>query len=230
MSTPPEQDAPAQATVADYLANRLGEAEAQAFEHYCLEHPDFAREVEQDLQLKIGLAQVHRGTASRDVHARRRGRTGWPVALAASLVLVVCAGTFIEYWIGKPATLIVFATTADIPDRLRHSPLLQVTLMQMRGGAAAKEALAPVDGVIEIRVLPDFQVNAGSYSLQIVADPASPKTAVSVRNLVPSPDGYLQVYLPAGPMIGRTWLISVAADDDLRKSSQRYRVHFIKAR
>ena len=45
-------EVPGETVVADYLANRLSETEAQAFELYCLEHPDFARDVERELALR----------------------------------------------------------------------------------------------------------------------------------------------------------------------------------
>ena len=47
-----------QAHIEQYVAGRMGEAEACAFEDYCLANPEFARQVEYEQRLKAGLALV----------------------------------------------------------------------------------------------------------------------------------------------------------------------------
>ena len=83
MSGPDERDPPDQATVAAYLANRLDETGAEAFESYCLRHPDFARRVELDLIFKVGLRQMQGPDPVRRTGHRRRRM----LAIAAGLVL-----------------------------------------------------------------------------------------------------------------------------------------------
>ena len=51
-----------QAHIDQYVAGRMGEAEACAFEDYCLANPEFARQVEFEQRLKEGLALVARGS------------------------------------------------------------------------------------------------------------------------------------------------------------------------
>jgi hypothetical protein len=71
----------------DYIAGRLGESEAQAFEEYCLGHPEFARHVEYEQRLKAGITQVARGSTAEFV--RSNHPLGFRLAAAAGLLLAI---------------------------------------------------------------------------------------------------------------------------------------------
>ena len=53
-----------QEQIEQYVAGTLGEAEAEAFEEYCLANPEFARQVEFEQRLqgghRAGRARLHR--------------------------------------------------------------------------------------------------------------------------------------------------------------------------
>ena len=92
----------------------MSEAEAEAFEEYCLANPEFARQVEFEQRLKAGLAQVaqrlHRGI--RALQHRCDGR----LAAAASVLLAFVAAFYI--WIPAAratAPCILAAVTTDRP-------------------------------------------------------------------------------------------------------------------
>jgi hypothetical protein len=231
VNTTAQRAAPGEGVIADYLANRLSEAQAQEFEHYCLQHPDFARDVERELALKTGLRQAHRSVAQVSVptHKRRYGR--WPLALAASVAVLASAVVLIQYSTDKQPSLVAFTSTADIPDHLRSSAVSQVRLVRVRGNGGATQASAPANGVVEIRLLPDLNSKSGDYSIQISAESPSSTRPLTIRNLRPASDGYLQLYVPASQMIGRTWLISAAEDGDFvkSKSEEAFRVQFVAA-
>jgi hypothetical protein len=224
-------EAPGEAVVADYLANRLSEAEAQSFEHYCLEHPDFAREVECELALQTGLRQAHQSVAQVGLrtHERRYGR--WPLALAASVVVLASAVLVIQYSKDKESPLLAFTSTVDIPDHLRRSSLSQVRLVRMRGNEATTQVSASINGLVEFQLLPDLSPKSGDYSLQIASESGSSTKPLIVKHLRPADNGYLQLYVPASQMIGQTWLISVAEDGDFGKSQSMevFRVEFVAA-
>ena len=66
-----EQPRPDEATVRAYLRNRLQGARAEAFETYCLSHPEFSRRVEMDVYLTQGLkhsAAAGSAECARPVH------------------------------------------------------------------------------------------------------------------------------------------------------------------
>jgi hypothetical protein len=82
-----------QQQIEQYVTGRMSEAEAEAFEEFCLENPEFAKQVEVEQRMKAGLAQVARGSTAEFV---RTNDGGWKLAIAASVLLFVCAGIF--FW------------------------------------------------------------------------------------------------------------------------------------
>jgi hypothetical protein len=72
-----------------YVAGRLDEAEAQAFEEYCLANPEFARQVEFEQRLKAGIQQVARGSTAEFVRSNNPLPLPWRLAAAAGVVLAV---------------------------------------------------------------------------------------------------------------------------------------------
>jgi hypothetical protein len=223
-------EAPDEGVVADYLANRLSEAEAQSFEHYCLEHPEFAREVERELALKTGLRRAHQSVAQVIVptHKRRYGR--WSLAFAACIAVLASTVLIIQHVTDKQRSLVAFASTVDIPDQLRRSAVSQVRLVRVRGNDVATQVSASAGGIVEIELLPGLNSKSGGYSIQISAESPSSTKRLTIRNLRPAADGYLKLYVPADQIIGRTWLISVAQDGDLKSQSRGvFRVQFVNA-
>src|SRR4029078_3545378 len=100
-----------QQMIEQYVAGRMSEADAAAFEDYCVENPEFARQVELDQRLRAGLAQVGRGSTAEFVRTEAR----WKVALAAGVLLFICAGAFL--WQRSTATHANL--TADDADVMR---------------------------------------------------------------------------------------------------------------
>jgi hypothetical protein len=77
-----------------YVAGKMSEPEAVAFEDYCVANPEFAKQVEFEQRLKNGLRIVASGSTAEFVRSAPPER--WKVAIAASLVLCVLAGAF--FW------------------------------------------------------------------------------------------------------------------------------------
>lgn len=231
MNTSAQGEAPGESVIADYLANRLSEAEAQAFEQYCLQHPDFARDVERELALKTGMRQAHQSVAPVRVPTHKRRYRQWAFALAACVAVLGSAVLVIQYSKDTQPSLVAFTSTIDIPDQLRGSAISEIRVVRMRGNDAVTQVSASANGLVEIRLLPSLSSKSGGYSLQI-ADESGPSTKpLTVRNLRPAPDGYLQLYVPASQMIGRTWLISLAENGDFGKSQTKevFRIQFVAA-
>jgi hypothetical protein len=86
--------------IEQYVAGKLGEAEAEAFEVACLEDPELARQVELEQRLRSGLEQVARGSTAEFV--RSGGELRWRLAAAASVVLFLLAGFYL--WQRLPGT------------------------------------------------------------------------------------------------------------------------------
>lgn len=78
-----------------YVSGRMGESEARAFEDYCLQHPEFARQVELEQRLKAGMIQVARGPTAEFVRSHQPLR--WHMA-AAIVGIVLSVGTLFYVW------------------------------------------------------------------------------------------------------------------------------------
>ena len=123
----------------------MGEAEACAFEDYCLANPEYARQVEYEQRLKAGLALVASGSTAEFVRSNDH-RLRWNIAAAAGVLLSL----FTMY----------FAWTYAMPQVAR--PLMAaVTSDSQRSGPALRLAL--VRGNENAPVLP-----AGSVRVEIV--------------------------------------------------------------
>jgi hypothetical protein len=83
-----------QQLIDQYVAGKMSEAEAAAFEDYCVANPEFARQVEFEQRLKSGLKVVASGSTAEFVRSAPVDR--WKIAIAASVVLVVLASAF--FW------------------------------------------------------------------------------------------------------------------------------------
>lgn len=87
-----------------YLAGELSPADAEAFEEYCILHPEAATEVESERRLRDGLIAVHRSQTAgfkapaaakviAAVHTTPAARPRWVLwtAIAAAAVAVLLA-------------------------------------------------------------------------------------------------------------------------------------------
>jgi hypothetical protein len=114
-----------QQLIEQYVTGRMGEAEAEAFEVACLEDAGLARQVEFEQRLKAGLEQVARGSTAEFV--RSGSPASWRLALAASVVLLLCAGIFL--WQRLPGTQVrvLAAVTTDVQ---RDGPSMRLALVR----------------------------------------------------------------------------------------------------
>lgn len=115
-----------------YVAGRLSEAEAEAFEHYCLANPEFAKQVEYEQRLKAGLALVSRGSTAEFVRSNNRPLR-WNVAAAAGILLSLFTMYYLwSHYVPQAAKPIMAAVTTD---EQRNGASLRLALV--RGNEAA---------------------------------------------------------------------------------------------
>jgi hypothetical protein len=101
-----------QELIEKYVAGQLGEAEAEAFEDYCVANPEFARLVEHEQRLRVGIAQVATGSTAE--FAAPNYRRPWYLAAAAAALVAIVAGLY--GWIhsaGVQASPILAAVAHD---------------------------------------------------------------------------------------------------------------------
>jgi hypothetical protein len=140
-----------------YVAGRMGEAEAVAFEDYCLSNPEFARQVEYEQRLKAGLAQVASGSTAEFVRSENPLR--WSLAAAAG-VLIALVAVFSIWTTGlhAPAPSLLAAVTDSTP---RDGTSLRLALVR---GSDTIPALPP--GLVRVEIVGLF--DAGNlYSVAL---------------------------------------------------------------
>ncbi len=112
-----------QERIEQYLAGKLGPADAEAFETYCVANPEFARQVEFEQRLRAGMAEVARGSTAEfvrdDSSAFRR------FAIAATVLLALGAG-FIGWGSWNPATRPYLSAASDARGNVSTLRLAQV--------------------------------------------------------------------------------------------------------
>ena len=207
MSDPSQLDLSDEATVAAYLSNRLDPDRAEAFEAYCLSHPDFARRVELDVFLKVGMKQLHAPSPAR--HAGHRRRTG--LAIAAGLTLIVGCGLVLLSRTHLGA-LSAYRSATEVPSQLLAGPRVSATLIRLRGDSTVRRVTAPRGaGVLRVRVAPDSPPGSLGYAIGVALEPRIIGRSVTLDNLHTDADGYIEMYLPLSAVAGQTLKVTVAS-------------------
>jgi hypothetical protein len=174
---------------------------------YCLRHPEFARAVELDVYLKVGLAQVQKEDARRR-HRRWRVST----AVAAGVVLIVAFG-LMRVRHGTEDALVAYRSLSDVPSRLLSAPRVPVALLRMREASGARSIVAPAgEGLLVANIAADMSPGPQGYSTQVDVESDARRESVTLDHLQADADGYVHVYIPVAPLIGHTLAVTVRPD------------------
>jgi hypothetical protein len=115
-----------QEMIEQYVAGRLRETEAIAFEEFCLLNPEFARQVEYEQRLKAGMVEVARGSTAEFVRANQPIR--WNLAAAAGVLLAVI-GMFYAWNQQSPSAAPAIMAAMTTEDQ-RAGPSLRLALVR----------------------------------------------------------------------------------------------------
>jgi hypothetical protein len=176
-----------QELIEQYVAGRLSESEAQAFEDYCLANPEFARQVEYEQRLKAGLTEVARGSTAEFVRSDHPLR--WSLAAAAGLVLALAA----MFYIWNPAAQAdAPAMLAAVTDTAPHDgPSLRLALVR---GSDAEPALPR--GMVRVEIVGLFDVgNSYSVALDRLGQNKEIDTVATLNDQRPSSPVSLEVII-----------------------------------
>jgi hypothetical protein len=102
-----------QELIEKFVAGRLGESEAEAFEEYCVANPEFAKQVEYEQRLKTGITLVARGSTAEFVRSNHH-----PLHRNFAIAACILLGLFGLYFVwghyaSHAATPIMAAVTTD---------------------------------------------------------------------------------------------------------------------
>jgi hypothetical protein len=211
-----------EATVAAYLSKGLDSDRAQAFEAYCLSHPDFARQVELDLFFKVGMKQQQEQEQDKARRAGQRRRIG--LALAAGLTLIVGCGLLLlpRTHLG---TLSAYRAATEVPAQLLAGPRVSATLIRLRGDSVVRRVVAPRGaGVLRVRVAADSPPGRLGYAMGVALEPRIIPRSVTLDNLHADADGYIEMYLPLSAVAGQTLRVTVASFPPMGEAPLSFRL------
>jgi hypothetical protein len=138
-----------QELIDQYIAGRLSESEAQAFEEYCLAHPEFAKHVEYEQRLKAGIMQVARGSTAEFVRSNHPLR--WSLAAAAGLLLAIVS---IFYLWNNPLAVTSRPIMAAVQtDAQRNGSSLRLALVRGTDSAPTLQS-----GIVRVEIVGLFDL------------------------------------------------------------------------
>jgi hypothetical protein len=154
-----------QQQIEQYVAGRMGQAEAEAFEEYCLANPEFAKQVEFEQRLKLGLAQVASGSTAEFVRSNHPVR--WKIAAAAAARLGLSIAFYAFHGNPAGARPLLAAVSGDAQHK---SSTLRLALVR---GAETTPALQ--SGLVRVEIVGLFDTGI-HYSVAL--DRLQPQKAI----------------------------------------------------
>ncbi|HEV2700141.1 MAG TPA: hypothetical protein VGV09_00815 [Steroidobacteraceae bacterium] len=201
---------PDDATIAAYLSNQLPNHQAEAFELYCLDHPEFSRRVELDLCIKHGLRRI----GIRNVIARPVFRFPQRWSMAASLGAVLVCGLLVLLWSQRHIGLTAYRNLSEVPLQMRSGSHFDVTLLRLRGSDATHKVVAPGhSGLLTLKIFPDSAQGIQGYSADIVLASKLGSRSVVLNRLRADASGFLSLYLSLSDVVGHTLDITLTSDN-----------------
>jgi hypothetical protein len=154
-----------QQQIEQYVAGRMSQAEAEAFEEYCLANPEFAKQVEFEQRLKLGLAQVAQGSTAEFVRSNHPLR--FRIAAAAAVLLCLSVAFYAYHASPAAARPLLAAISGDA----QHKG----TTMRLALVRGAETAPALQGGLVRVEIVGLFDTGI-HYSVAL--DRLQPKKAV----------------------------------------------------
>jgi len=196
-----------------YLAGRLADDEALAFEAYVEAHPEVIRQIEIVARMKSGLATLKgSGELAKLMAVPKRSVLRRPAVLAASIAAVAIAILLVIRPWNAAAPAISLAGTPQLLAGFGHEPLpiaAQLTLMRSRGVEIQTLGMSP-DGQSAVELTLDLRSpdTAARYSVQLLrVAGASLESLATVSDLLPRGDGALVIYVRADTLKAGSYLI-----------------------
>ncbi len=188
---------PDEATVRAYLSNHLQGPRAEAFEAFCLGHPEFSRRVEMDLYLTTGLRRIREASVADSTRPSRR----IGLAMAAGLTTVVACGLLLLSRT-HPLALTAYRAATDVPAALRSGPRVGITLVSLREPTVEHRVIVPAGaGVIALRVMPNSVAGASGYAIGVALESTVIARSATVDGLQADHDGFIEIYLPVAYIV-----------------------------
>jgi len=177
-----------QELIEQYVSGKMSQAQAEAFEEYCVANPEFARQVEFEQRLKAGLVLVASGSTAEFVRSNHSGR--WILAAAASLLIALSAG-FYAWRLAPGATRHIMAAASmnAQPD----GPSMRLALVrgaenapQLPGGMVRVEIVGLFDPGLQYSIALDRLERQKNVATVATLDSQQPTSPVTLEVMIDS--------------------------------------------
>jgi hypothetical protein len=183
------------------VAGRLDEAQACAFEEYCLANPEFAKQVEYEQRLKAGLAQVASGSTAEFV--RSNHPLSWRLAAAAAVLVAVFSVFYV--WnrvLPAPVPPVMAAVTTD-----NHRAGTALRLALVRGTETAP-VLQP--GLVRVEIVGLFDLGFHyTVALDRLEHNKNVNTVATLYSQHPTSPATLEVMIDSDQLVSGTYSLRV---------------------
>ena len=189
----------------DYVIGRLSDEELRAFEERLVRDPALARELDQSVQLREGLAELRQqGYFARA--ARTRIFQSWLPTLAAAAVAGIAIALL---WSRSPEPVLMGSLQPVSASHAAPWVAAHFTFVSVRGASDPVLTL-PASGLIELRAMPAAHEPDVRYRVRLVRQEGAGATSVGeLVGLVPGEDGYVHSYADAARLKAGRYVLSV---------------------
>ena len=206
-----------QQQIEQYVAGRMTQAEAEAFEEYCLANPDFAKQVEFEQRLKLGLAQVAQGSTAEFVRSNHPLR--FRIAAAAAVLLCLSAAFYAFHASPAGARPLLAAVSGDAQHR---GSTMRLALVR---GAETSPALQ--SGLVRVEIVGLFDTGVHySVALDRLQSKKAIDTLATLYGQHPSSPMTLDVLIDSDQLEAGTYSLRVrkqsSDEEDLDFSFVKY--------
>ncbi len=148
------------------------------------------------------------------------------LGMAAAGVLIV-GGSLLALQRGRIGPLSAYRSEREVPRQLMAGPRVSATLIRLRDGSDVHRITTPRGaGVVRLRFAADTPPDPLGYSVHVALEPRVLPRSVSLENLHPDNDGYLEMYLALSDLAGRTLHVTVTPASPQGPKPLSFRVHF----
>jgi len=205
--------------VARYLANQLSDQERESFEAYYLEHPEVLKELNRTAKFKSGLMDLRdSGVLSKILKHQPWWKRPNSVAIAASLVAVVLAGSIWFTWRANSRPLIA-ASVPELGDMFQGTLQVAGSYEIQRTRTSSYDATIKVptnSSAIELRIKPEFPAASAQYRITLgsVGKDDAVTQLATTSDLQQAKDGFVTIYLNAAELPPAVYEVAISGDAD----------------
>jgi hypothetical protein len=208
--------------VQDYLAERLSEADRDAFEEQLVTDPGLVRELEATLRLREGLAML------RD---RKQLVTRWPQRVRMATVAAACGGILLASMLytglrtAQPAPPLMAASINALESAAKVPLAVSKRYVFTTARAASAPPIfdLPGGGALELQALTPSTDPASSFHLRLERRENQATLVVgSLKGLVPDADGFVVAYVDASALRPGDYLLVVEPEVENTSGAERF--------